>query len=98
MKKILVVTLFIIILGSFFYFLAAQEKQYRFIKDYKTTITVGGVVGIRDIIYHTGDVVKGKKTTGGIKIRIAPFNLINLGKPSSASYTEFITVPTKYLK
>ena len=75
-----------------------QDQQYQFVKDYNTTITVGGFVVIANKSYQVGDTVTGQITPEGVKIRIAPHSAINEGEPSSASYQEFIAVPIDYLQ
>lgn len=76
----------------------SPDRQYKFIKNYSTTITVGGIVGISNKSYQIGDIVTGQTTLDGIKVRIAPHSARNEGEPSSASYQEFITVPIEYLQ
>lgn len=98
MKKALAAAFTIIVLVSILYFFKNQERQYVFVKDYTATVTVGGFVGIREKTFQVGEVIKGNEVPNGVKTRIAPFSVVNLGKPSSASYDEFIVIPMEYLK
>jgi hypothetical protein len=77
--------------------LPKSDTQYQFVKDYKTEIVVGGVVGTTEKVYHEGDFVLGEETAGGLKVRIAPHSDINSGRSSPNSYQEFLVIPFDYL-
>jgi hypothetical protein len=78
---------------------ALKVRDYIFLKQYCTTVTVGGVVGIAERCLEIGDIVTGyEKTKGTITIRIAEHSPLNDGPPTSASYQEFVDVPSDYLR
>lgn len=76
----------------------SQDRQYKFVKNYSTMVTVGGIVGITKKSYQIGDIITGQVMLDGIKTRIAPHSARNEGEPNSASYQEFITIPIEYLQ
>jgi hypothetical protein len=74
------------------------EKSYTFIKPFSATVTVGGFVGIKTLSFNVGDRITGnEKTAGMITTRIAEHSYLNDGPPSSASYQEFLNIPSEYL-
>lgn len=76
-----------------------KKQDYLFVKKYCAVVTVGGVVGIAERCFEIGDSVVGyNKTEGTITIRIAEQSPLNEGPPTSASYQEFLDVPSDYLK
>lgn len=76
-----------------------QSKQYVFIKEYSTTITVGGVVGISERTFKIGEVYSGiEKNNGKIEIRIAEHSKRNDDCPNSWCYQEFLEVTKEYVK
>lgn len=76
-----------------------REREYIFVKQYCAMVTVGGFVGIAERCFEIGDIVVGHtETKGTITIRIAEHNPLNDGPPTSASYQEFLDVPSGYLK
>jgi hypothetical protein len=78
---------------------ALRKQDYLFLKRYCTMVTVGGFMGIAEMCFEIGDVVNGyEKTKGMITIRIAEHSPLNDGPPTSASYQEFLDVPSHYLK
>jgi hypothetical protein len=96
MKTILGISLpiFLFLLGSCTNDQTINDQTYVFTKPYCSTVTVGGVVGIAEKCYKTGDVVTGKEINSGkLTIRIAEHSSINDGPPNSASYQEFLEVP-----
>ena len=82
-----------------------QDKSfnnYKFVKPYSATITVGGIVGITNKSFKVGDVFEGfQQPNKNISIRIAPAPtgfLKDVNKiHNSASYQEFLEVPFDYL-
>jgi hypothetical protein len=78
---------------------ALETRDYIFLKQYCATVTVGGVVGIAEKCFEIGDTAVGyEKTKGTITIRIAEHSSLNDGPPTSASYQEFLDVPSDYLE
>lgn len=78
---------------------SGKENSYVFIKPYCDMVTVGGVVGIREKCFNSGDTVSGRVITDGqIAIRIAAHSELNEGPPGPHSYQEFLNVPAEYLK
>lgn len=75
------------------------QGEYEFINEYKTTVTVGGVVGVNERTFEKGESYKGtdegKKT---ITIRIADHSELNDNCPNSWCYQEFLEVPREFLK
>ena len=73
--------------------------NFEFTAEYSATVTVGGIVGITEKTFKTGDVFKGtdegKKT---ITIRIAEHSELNDNCPSPSCYQEFLDVPRAFLK
>ena len=76
-----------------------KEGDFQFIKRHCTMVTVGGVVGIKKRCFEVGDVFVGyRKNEEIVTIRIAEHSALNEGPPTSASYQEFLDVPSEYLK
>lgn len=76
-----------------------KEKSYVFVKQYSATVTVGGVVGITEKYFNTGDTVTGyENVTELITIRIAIHSDLNEGVPNPNSYQELLDVPSDNLK
>lgn len=76
-----------------------KDQSYVFLNAYCETVTVGGVVGLAEKCFEVGDTVVGtKRTDGKITIRIADHSKLNEGPANSASFQEFIDVPSDYLK
>lgn len=96
--RVLILALLVPILGSCEKGFFKNEHSYVFIKPYCETVTVGGFVGRAEKCFKIGDIVVGEeKTYGKITIRIAEHSYLNDGPPSSASYQEFLDVPSSYL-
>lgn len=76
-----------------------KESQYVFTKPFCSIVTVGGVVGITEKCFSTGDTITGyQKKEEKITIRIAEHSYRNEGPPSNMSYQEFLEVPLDYLE
>lgn len=76
-----------------------KENSYVFIKPYCDMVIVGGVVGIREKCFNSGDTVSGREITEGqVTIRIAAHSEFNEGPPSPNSYHEFLNVPAENLE
>jgi len=76
-----------------------ESKQYEFIKEYSTTVTVGGVVGISKRTFKIGEVYSGTDQGKGIiKIRIAEHSKLNDDCPNSWCYQELLEVPNEFIK
>lgn len=76
-----------------------KETNYVFVSRYCATITVGGVVGLAEKCFNVGDNVKGKLVLNGmVTIRVAEHSALNDGPPTSASYQEFLNVPSHNLR
>ncbi|MFT7336059.1 MAG: hypothetical protein ACI9M1_002006 [Porticoccaceae bacterium] len=76
-----------------------ESKQYEFIKEYSTTVTDGGVVGISERTFKIGEVYSGTdQGNGKIKIRIAEHSKLNDDCPNSSCYQEFLQVPNEFIK
>ncbi len=74
------------------------NKEYVFISEYKTTITVGGFIGIMERIFEIGEVYEGiEERDETIKIRIADHSSLNENCPNSHCYQEFLNVPKEFL-
>jgi hypothetical protein len=77
----------------------AVQEEFEFINEYKTMVTVGGVVGVNERTFKKGETYKGtddsKKT---ITIRIAEHSKLNNNCPNSWCYQEFLEVPREFLK
>ncbi|MDH5380830.1 MAG: hypothetical protein OEW75_08260 [Cyclobacteriaceae bacterium] len=76
----------------------AIHGTFEFIKEYTTTITVGGIVGITEKTFNVGEVYQG--TDQGkdyITIRIADHSYFNDDCPNSWCYQELLDVPREYL-
>lgn len=77
----------------------AAQGEFEFINEYKTMVTVGGVVGVNERNFKKGETYKGtddgKKT---ITIRIAEHSDLNDNCPNSWCYQEFLEVPREFLK
>lgn len=96
--RILILALLVPILGSCEKGDLKKEHTYVFLKSYCQTVTVGGFVGLAEKCYKIGDVVVGTvKSDDKITIRIAEHSSLNDGPPTSASYQEFLDVPSNYL-
>lgn len=75
------------------------QTNYEFIKEYTTTITVGGVVGVTERTFKTGETFGGNDLGNGlIKIRIAEHTKQNEDCPNSWCYQEFLEVSNEFLK
>ncbi len=101
MKNIYAISiiLLIVLMGSCEKDEVSKELNYVFLKKYCKTVTVGGFVGLAEKCFEIGDIVVGeKKTEEIITIRIAPHSYLNDGPPTSASYQEFLDVPSDYLE
>lgn len=75
------------------------EGNFEFIAKYSATVTVGGVVGVRERFFEIGEAYKGSdegKET--IRIRIAKHSELNDNCPNSMCYQEFLDVPRKFVK
>lgn len=102
MKKLIyffILTLAIISCSSDDNHIAASEGQYVFTKEYSTTVTVGGFVGIIQRTFKEGEIYQG--TSEGketVAIRIAEHTERNERCPNSWCYQEFLSVPQEYLK
>jgi len=96
---ILILALLVPILGSCEKGDIKKEHSYVFLKPYSQTVTVGGFIGLAEKCYKIGDIVVGsEKSEGKITIRIAEHSSLNDGPPSSASYQEFLDVPSNYME
>lgn len=73
--------------------------DYAFVESYCAMVTVGGVVGIREMCFDVGDMVTGKELTEGqITIRIALHSDLNELPDNPNSFQEFLDVPSAKLK
>ncbi len=75
-----------------------KAHDYIFLERFCAIVTVGGVVGIAEKCFETGEAVSGLKNGDHITIRIAGPSPLNEGPPSSASFQEFLDVPSSYLQ
>jgi|SRR5690606_5239628 len=76
-----------------------KESQYVFVKPFCSIVTVGGVVGITEKCFSTGDTITGyQKEEGKIIIRIAEHSYRNERPQSSMNYQEFLDIPLEYLE
>ena len=77
----------------------AVQGEFEFINEYKTMVTVGGVVGVNERTFKKGETYigtdEGKET---ITIRIAEHSALNDNCPNSWCYQEFLEVPREFLK
>ncbi|AUS04158.1 hypothetical protein [Pseudotamlana carrageenivorans] len=77
----------------------SRPSEYEFVKEYSTTVTVGGFVGIAQRNFQIGEVYKGtKQGNGTISIRIAEHSELNDDCPNSWCYQELLDVPQEFLK
>ncbi|MCP2026740.1 hypothetical protein L1276_001884 [Flavobacterium sp. HSC-32F16] len=75
------------------------EGNFEFTSKYSATVTVGGVVGIKERFFETGEVYKGSdRGKETIRIRIAEHSQLNDNCPNSMCYQEFLDVPRVNLK
>jgi hypothetical protein len=75
-----------------------DDYTYEFVKPYCTEVLVGGIVGVMEKCYSTGDQIKGNKVKdGSVAIRIAGKGKLN-DTSSSANYQEILKVPYINLK
>ncbi|PCI03827.1 MAG: hypothetical protein COB81_03045 [Flavobacteriaceae bacterium] len=75
------------------------QGEFEFITQYSATITIGGVVGIMERTFETGEIYSGKDNgEKTITIRIAEHTERNDDCPNSWCYQEFLEVPREFLK
>ncbi len=75
------------------------HREFEFIDEYSTTITVGGFVGITERVFKIGEVYEGTDTGGEtITIRIAEHTELNEDCPNSWCYQEMLDVPRELLR
>ena len=76
-----------------------EKNEFIFIKTYKTSVTVGGIVGIAERTFEVGEIYPGtEKMNGNITIRIANHSKLNEDCPNSWCYQEYLDVPQDFLK
>ena len=74
------------------------ENEFIFVNDYCTTITVGGIVGVKEKCFYKDDVVVAESVTdSSIVIRIAGHSERNKENGPS-SFQELLKVPKEYVK
>jgi hypothetical protein len=97
--KLFGLMLIISILGSCEKKTSDKESDYVFIKSYCAQVTVGGVVGLAEKCFNSGDTVSGKEVSDGtILIRIAAHSDINDGPANPGSFQENLNVPSENLQ
>ena len=75
-----------------------QNNTYKFIKEYSTTVTVGGFVGITERTFEIGEIYTGTEQNDNvIRIRIAEHSKLNDDCPNSWCYQELLDVPSEFL-
>ncbi len=73
--------------------------EYEFIHEYKTTVTVGGILGTTERVFKVGEIYTGTNQGNEmIRIRIAEHSKLNDDCPNSWCYQEFLEVPRLFLK
>lgn len=73
--------------------------EFEFTADYKTSVVVGGFVGITERTFKKGEIYKGVDDGGKIiTIRIAEHSDLNDDCPNSWCYQELLEVPREFLK
>ncbi|MEP1490419.1 MAG: hypothetical protein ABJK28_18510 [Algibacter sp.] len=75
------------------------QREFEFITEYSTVVTVGGIIGVTERVFEIGEIYKGtdegKET---ITIRIAEHSELNDDCPNSWCYQEFLEVPREFFK
>lgn len=75
------------------------QGDFKFISQYKATVTVGGYVGIIERAFEIEEKYEGTDEGGEtITIRIAEHSELNEDCPNSWCYQEFLEVPREYLR
>jgi hypothetical protein len=76
-----------------------SHREFEFIANYSTMVTVGGFVGLAERTFEIGEIYEGtdvgEKT---ITIRIAEHSELNEDCPNSWCYQEFLDVPRESLR
>ena len=76
-----------------------ENNEFMFIKEYETSVTVGGVVGIAERKFEIGEIYTGTdKGNEVITIRIAEHSELNDDCPNSWCYQELLDVPRDFVK
>jgi hypothetical protein len=74
---------------------AVETRAYTFVQPYCTKVVVGGIVGITQKCYQSGDTLPGRPLPGDqVELRIAAHNPANEGTPTNTTYQELISVPS----
>ena len=66
-------------------------EKYRFVSDYTTNVSVGGVVGITQRTFKAGEIYNGLNKDGQIQIYIDSNNLIQ-------GSSNWVVIPNNYLE
>ena len=94
---------FLITLFSIIFFLSCsktetENRNFVFVKKYCTTITVGGIIGIKEQCYEVGDEVIAELTSNNsITIRIANGPQIK-DESGPWSFQELLEIPLEFVK
>ncbi|MEC3908419.1 hypothetical protein VOI54_15415 [Tamlana sp. 2201CG12-4] len=76
-----------------------RNKEYEFITEYSTEVTVGGVVGVTERTFEIGEIYTGTDQGGNvITIIISEHSELNNDCPNSWCYQELLDVPRELLK
>jgi hypothetical protein len=77
----------------------SDGEDFVFVESHCSMVTVGGVVGIREMCFDVGDTVTGQELTKGqITIRIALHSDLNEGPDSNIWFQEFLIIPSEKLE
>jgi len=76
----------------------SEDKNYVFVEQYCSIVTVGGIIGIQEKCYEIGDIVTAEsKSDTFIMVRIADGPQIN-DKVGPWSFQELLEVPLTYVE
>lgn len=76
-----------------------ENTKYKFIKEFSTTVTVGGVVGTSERTFDIGEIYSATaQSANAITIRIAERSKLNDDCSNSWCYQELLDVPREFLQ
>jgi len=75
-----------------------EPNLFEFIKEYKTTIFVGGSIGEVERTFEVGEIYEGNISSNKIIIRIEEHSKRNEDCPNNWCYQELVDIPPMYMK